>query len=117
MSGRPLGFVSVRGVRPALGAEMRALILKAGLSRSLPYFCGSLKITTLDCRVDDFGGDRLPPRYWHVDCARAARDFDISLVFVGPIVTAAIGIAMCAAFALVELHTRARIVRGPDDVV
>jgi hypothetical protein len=60
MSGCPLSFVSIKGVRLRLGAAKRGTILKSELSRSLPYFFASLKIAT-------------PLRYWHVDGARGER--------------------------------------------
>ena len=45
---------------------------------------------------------------------RAASDFRISLVFAGLVVTAAMGIVMYAAFAVLERHTTSWATRRID---
>ena len=55
-------------------------------------------------RLGDLGVDRLEPRHRNHDGAGAS-DFRIALVFAGLIVTAVMGIAMYAAFAVLELRT------------
>lgn len=101
----------------SLGAKKRDLILKVGLPRSLPYFFASLKIAITLAFVGSVISESIASsRGIGVLMVRAASDFNISLVFAGLVVTAAMGIAMYAGFALVERHMTAWAVRRPDVV-
>jgi NitT/TauT family transport system permease protein len=101
----------------SLGAKKRDVILKVGLPRSLPYFFASLKIAITLAFVGSVISESIASsRGIGTLMVRAASDFNISLVFAGLVVTAAMGIAMYAAFALVERHTTVWTVRRPDVV-
>ena len=99
----------------SLGAKKRDLILKVGLPRSLPYFFASLKIAITLAFVGSVISESIASsRGIGTLMVRAASDFRISLVFAGLVVTAAMGIAMYAAFALLERHTTKWAVRRND---
>ncbi len=99
----------------SLGAKKRDLILKVGLPRSLPYFFASLKIAVTLAFVGSVISESIASsRGIGTLMVRAASDFRISLVFAGLVVTAAMGIAMYAAFALLERHTTKWAVRRND---
>ena len=87
----------------SLGAKKRDLILKVGLPRSLPYFFASLKIAITLAFVGSVISESIASsRGIGTLMIRAASDFRMSLVFAGLVVTGAMGIAMYAAFALLE---------------
>src|SRR3954454_11073803 len=90
----------------SLGAKKRDLIFKVGLPRSLPYFFASLKVAVTLAFVGSIISESIASSEGiGTLMVRAASDFRIPLVFAGLVVTAAMGIAMYAAFALVERHT------------
>jgi NitT/TauT family transport system permease protein len=90
----------------SLGAKKRDLIFKVGLPRSLPYFFGSLKVAVTLAFVGSIISESIASSEGiGTLMVRAASDFRIPLVFAGLVVTAAMGIAMYAAFAVVEGHT------------
>lgn len=99
----------------ALGAKKRDLILKVGLPRSLPYFFASLKIAITLAFVGSVISESIASsRGIGTLMVRAASDFRISLVFAGLIVTAAMGIIMYVAFAILEWRMTGWAVRRPD---
>lgn len=90
----------------SLGAKKRDLIFKVGLPRSLPYFFGSLKVAVTLAFVGSIISESIASSEGiGTLMVRAASDFRIPLVFAGLVVTAAMGIAMYVAFAVVERHT------------
>jgi NitT/TauT family transport system permease protein len=90
----------------SLGAKKRDLVFKVGLPRSLPYFFASLKVAVTLAFVGSIISESIASSEGiGTLMVRAASDFRIPLVFAGLVVTAAMGIAMYAAFALVERHT------------
>jgi NitT/TauT family transport system permease protein len=99
----------------SLGAKKRDLILKVGLPRSLPYFFASLKVAVTLAFVGSVISESIASSEGiGTLMVRAASDFRISLVFAGLVVTAAMGIAMYAAFAVLERHTTSWATRGTD---
>lgn len=103
------GFATVEpeltDVLRSLGARRRDLIWKVGLPRSLPYFFAALKIAITLAFVGSVISESIASsRGIGTLMVRAASDFRISLVFAGLVVTAAMGIVMYAAFALLERH-------------
>ena len=99
----------------ALGAKKRDLILKVGLPRSLPYFFASLKIAITLAFVGSVISESIASsRGIGTLMVRAASDFRISLVFAGLIVTAAMGIIMYVAFAILEWRMTGWAVRRPE---
>jgi NitT/TauT family transport system permease protein len=90
----------------SLGAKKRDLIFKVGLPRSLPYFFASLKVSVTLAFVGSIISESIASSEGiGTLMVRAASDFRIPLVFAGLIVTAAMGITMYAAFAVIEQHT------------
>jgi|SRR5262249_45430722 NitT/TauT family transport system permease protein len=99
----------------SLGAKKRDLIFKVGLPRSLPYFFGSLKVAVTLAFVGSIISESIASSEGiGTLMVRAASDFRIPLVFAGLVVTAAMGIAMYAAFAVVERHTTGWATRRVD---
>lgn len=99
----------------SLGAKKRDLVFKVGLPRSLPYFFASLKVAVTLAFVGSIISESIASsRGIGTLMVRAASDFRIPLVFAGLIVTAAMGIAMYAAFAIIEQHTTAWATRRVD---
>jgi NitT/TauT family transport system permease protein len=99
----------------SLGAKKRDLIFKVGLPRSLPYFFASLKIAVTLAFVGSVIAESIASsRGIGTLIVRAASDFRIPLVFAGLAVTAAMGIVMYAAFALLERFTTGWAVRRAD---
>jgi len=92
----------------SLGAKKRDLIIKVGLPRSLPYFFASLKVAVTLAFVGSVISESIASSVGiGTLMVRAASDFNISLVFAGLVVTAAMGVTMYAAFAIFEQHTTA----------
>src|SRR5215207_8606519 len=98
-----------------LGAKKRDLLFKVGLPRSMPYFFASLKIAVTLAFVGSVISESIASsRGIGTLMVRAASDFRISLVFAGLIVTAAMGIVMYAAFAVLENRTTKWATRRMD---
>jgi NitT/TauT family transport system permease protein len=98
-----------------LGAKKRDLLFKVGLPRSMPYFFASLKIAITLAFVGSVISESIASsRGIGTLMVRAASDFRISLVFAGLIVTAAMGIVMYAAFAVLENHSTKWATRRMD---
>jgi NitT/TauT family transport system permease protein len=98
-----------------LGAKKRDLLFKVGLPRSMPYFFASLKIAITLAFVGSVISESIASsRGIGTLMVRAASDFRISLVFAGLIVTAAMGIIMYAAFAVLENHSTKWATRRMD---
>ncbi len=99
----------------SLGAKKRDLILKVGLPRSMPYFFASLKIAITLAFVGSVISESIASsRGIGTLMVRAASDFRIALVFAGLVVTAAMGIAMYAGFAVLERHMTSWAVRRQE---
>ena len=99
----------------SLGAKQRDLLFKVGLPRSMPYFFASLKIAITLAFVGSVISESIASsRGMGTLMVRAASDFRISLVFAGLIVTAAMGIIMYAAFAVLENHSTKWATRRMD---
>ena len=99
----------------SLGAKKRDLIFKVGLPRSLPYFFASLKVAVTLAFVGSVISESIASSEGiGTLMVRAASDFRISLVFAGLVVTAAMGIVMYAAFAVLERHTTSWATRRID---
>jgi NitT/TauT family transport system permease protein len=98
-----------------LGAKKRDLLFKVGLPRSMPYFFASLKIAITLAFVGSVISESIASsRGIGTLMVRAASDFRISLVFAGLIATAAMGIIMYAAFAVLENHSTRWATRRMD---
>lgn len=90
----------------SLGAKPRDIILKVGLPRALPYFFASLKVAITLAFVGSVISESIASnRGIGTLMVQAASDFRIALVFAGLVVTAVMGIAMYASFAMLELRT------------
>ncbi|MCC6775892.1 MAG: ABC transporter permease [Hyphomicrobiales bacterium] len=99
----------------SLGAKPRALILKVGLPRALPYFFASLKVAITLAFVGAVISESIASnRGIGTMMVQASSDFRIALVFAGLIVTAVMGIAMYAGFAMLELRTTRWATRRMD---
>ena len=99
----------------SLGAKKRDLIFKVGLPRSLPFFFASLKVAVTLAFVGSIISESIASSEGiGTLMVRAASDFRISLVFAGLVVTAAMGIAMYTAFAVLERHTTGWATRRID---
>jgi NitT/TauT family transport system permease protein len=98
-----------------LGAKKRDVLFKVGLPRSMPYFFASLKIAVTLAFVGSVISESIASsRGIGTLMVRAASDFRISLVFAGLIVTAAMGIIMYVAFAVLENHSTRWATRRMD---
>jgi NitT/TauT family transport system permease protein len=90
----------------SLGAKPRDIIVKVGLPRALPYFFASLKVAITLAFVGSVISESIASnRGIGTLMVQAASDFRIALVFAGLVVTAVMGIAMYAGFAMLELRT------------
>jgi NitT/TauT family transport system permease protein len=99
----------------SLGAKRRDFILKIGLPRAMPYFFASLKIAITLAFVGSVISESIASdKGIGTMMVQAASDFRISLVFAGLIVTAAMGIAMYAVFAVIERRTTGWATRRMD---
>jgi NitT/TauT family transport system permease protein len=99
----------------SLGAKPRDLILKVGLPRALPYFFASLKVAITLAFVGAVISESIASnRGIGTMMVQASSDFRIALVFAGLIVTAVMGIAMYAGFAMLELRTTRWATRRMD---
>jgi NitT/TauT family transport system permease protein len=99
----------------SLGAKKRDVLFKVGLPRSMPYFFASLKIAITLAFVGSVISESIASsRGIGTLMVRAASDFRISLVFAGLIVTAAMGIVMYVAFAVLENHSTKWATRRMD---
>jgi NitT/TauT family transport system permease protein len=96
----------IEDVLRSLGAKPRDIIVKVGLPRSLPYFFASLKVAITLAFVGSVISESIASnRGIGTLMVQAASDFRIALVFAGLVVTAVMGIAMYAGFAMLELRT------------
>jgi NitT/TauT family transport system permease protein len=98
----------------SLGAKKRDVLFKVGLPRSMPYFFASLKIAITLAFVGSVISESIASSRGSTLMVRAASDFRISLVFAGLIVTAAMGIVMYVAFAVLENHSTKWATRRMD---
>lgn len=99
----------------SLGAKRRDLLFKVGMPRSLPFFFASLKVAITLAFVGAVISESIASsRGIGTLMVRAASDFRIPLVFAGLIVTAAMGIIMYVAFAILENHTTKWATRRGD---
>ena len=90
----------------SLGAKPRDIIVKVGLPRALPYFFASLKVAITLAFVGSVISESIASnRGIGTMMVQASSDFRIALVFAGLLVTAVMGIAMYAGFAMLELRT------------
>jgi NitT/TauT family transport system permease protein len=90
----------------SLGARSSDIIIKVGLPRALPYFFASLKVAITLAFVGSVISESIASnRGIGTLMVQASSDFRIALVFAGLLVTAAMGIAMYAGFAMLELRT------------
>ncbi len=90
----------------SLGAKSRDIIIKVGLPRAMPYFFASLKVAITLAFVGSVISESIASnRGIGTLMVQASSDFRIALVFAGLLVTAAMGIAMYAGFAMLELRT------------
>jgi NitT/TauT family transport system permease protein len=90
-------------VMRSLGATKRKILTKVGLPRAMPYFFASLKIAITLAFVGTIISETVAADKGIGYLMMAATsNFDTPLVFAGLIVTAAMGIAMYAIFAVVE---------------
>lgn len=87
----------------ALGASKRDILLKVGLPRSMPYFFASLKVAITLAFTGTIISETVAAKHGIGYLMMAATsNFDTPLVFSGLVVTAAMGVAMYALFALLE---------------
>jgi NitT/TauT family transport system permease protein len=99
----------------SLGAKRRDFVLKIGLPRAMPYFFASLKIAITLAFVGSVISESIASDQGiGTMMVQAASDFRISLVFAGLLVTAAMGIAMYAVFAMIEHRTTGWATRRMD---
>jgi NitT/TauT family transport system permease protein len=99
----------------SLGAKPRDIIIKVGLPRSLPYFFASLKVAITLAFVGSVISESIASnRGIGTMMVQAASDFRIALVFAGLLVTAVMGIAMYAGFAMLEARTTRWATRRMD---
>ena len=99
----------------SLGAKRRDLLFKVGMPRSLPFFFASLKVAITLAFVGAVISESIASsRGIGTLMVRAASDFRIPLVFAGLVVTAAMGIIMYVAFAVLETHTTKWATRRAD---
>ncbi len=93
----------LRDVLRSLGASKFDLFIKVGFPRALPYFFASLKVAVtlafVGSVVAELGASNRGIGNMMVI---ASSRFDVPLVFAGLIVVALMGIALYAAFALLE---------------
>jgi NitT/TauT family transport system permease protein len=90
----------------SLGAKPWDIIYRVGLPRSLPYFYASLKVAVTLAFVGAIISESIASsRGIGTLMVQATADFRVALVFAGLLVTAIMGIAMYAAFAVIEAHT------------
>ena len=93
----------LKDVLRALSASRWQIITKVGLPQSMPYFFGSLKIALSLAFVGAVISETIASNegigYLMVT---ASSRFEVSLVFAGLFVTAAMGVALYAVFAAVE---------------
>ncbi len=87
----------------SLGASKLDVLWHVAIPRSAPYFFASLKVAITLSFVGTVISETVAAnRGIGTMMVRASADFDVPLVFAGLILLAAMGIAMYAAFALVE---------------
>lgn len=99
----------------SLGAKRRDFVLKIGLPRAMPYFFASLKVAITLAFVGSVISESIASDQGiGTMMVQAASDFRISLVFAGLLVTAAMGIAMYAVFAVIERRTTGWATRRMD---
>jgi NitT/TauT family transport system permease protein len=90
----------------ALGARKRDILMKVGFPRSMPYFFASLKVAVTLAFVGAIISETVASKRGIGYLMMAATsNFDTPLVFAGLIVTSVMGVAMYAAFAVVEKRT------------
>ena len=99
----------------SLGAKPRDIIIKVGLPRAMPYFFASLKVAITLAFVGSVISELIASnRGIGTLMVQASSDFRIALVFAGLLVTAVMGIAMYAGFAMLELRTTRWATRRMD---
>ena len=99
----------------SLGAKPRDIIIKVGLPRAMPYFFASLKVAITLAFVGSVISESIASnRGIGTLMVQASSDFRIALVFAGLLVTAVMGIAMYAGFAMLELRTTRWATRRMD---
>jgi len=87
----------------SLGARQSDLILKIGLPRAMPYFFASLKVAVTLAFVGSVISESIASdKGIGTMMVQASADFRIPLVFAGLLMTAIMGIAMYAVFAVIE---------------
>jgi NitT/TauT family transport system permease protein len=93
----------LQDVLRSLGANKWEIFIKVGLPRSLPYFFASLKVAVtlafVGSVISETVASNLGVGYLMIV---ASSRFDVALVFAGLVIIAAMGVALFAAFAVLE---------------
>ncbi|MEM1964582.1 MAG: ABC transporter permease [Candidatus Caldarchaeum sp.] len=93
----------IKDVLRSLGAGKRAIFIKIGLPRSMPYFFGSLKVASTLAFVGAVISETVASNEGtgYLMIAASSR-FDVPLVFAGLLVISFLGISLFLVFALLE---------------
>ena len=97
----------------SLGASKRQIFAKIGVPRSLPYFFASLKVAATLAFVGAVISETVAANkgIGYLMISASAR-FEVPLVFAGLVVVAAMGVALFAAFAVLERRLTGWAYRG-----
>jgi NitT/TauT family transport system permease protein len=97
----------------SLGASKRQIFIKIGIPRSLPYFFASLKVAATLAFVGAVIAETVAANrgIGYLMLSASAR-FEVPLVFAGLVVVAAMGVALFAAFAVLERRLTGWAYRG-----
>jgi NitT/TauT family transport system permease protein len=103
----------LQDVLRSLGASRREIFTKVGIPRSLPYFFASLKVAATLAFVGAVISETVASNrgIGYLMLAASSR-FEVPLVFAGLVVVAAMGVALFAAFAVLERRLAGWAYRG-----
>ena len=103
----------LQDVLRSLGASKREIFLKVGIPRSLPYFFASLKVSVTLAFVGAVISETVAANrgIGYMMLAASSR-FEVPLVFAGLVVVALMGVALFAAFAVIERRLTGWAYRG-----
>lgn len=103
----------LQDVLRSLGASKREIFLKIGIPRSLPYFFASLKVSVTLAFVGAVISETVAAnRGIGYLMLSASSRFEVPLVFAGLVVVALMGVALFAAFAVIEKRLTGWAYRG-----
>jgi NitT/TauT family transport system permease protein len=103
----------LQDVLRSLGASKREIFLKVGIPRSLPYFFASLKVAATLAFVGAVISETVAAnRGIGYLMLSASSRFEVPLVFAGLVVVALMGVALFAAFAVIERRLTGWAYRG-----